>query len=65
MKTELIDVICEECSKLSGKITKTNIEKHHPTNANQNISSKIEYNYQRNKYCKNKNKLSLPAQYYI
>ena len=27
-KTELSDVICEKCSKLSGKISKANFEKH-------------------------------------
>ena len=28
-KTELSGVICEHCSKLSGKISKANFEKHH------------------------------------
>ena len=40
-KPELSDVICEECSKSSGKTSKTNIEKNitKTTNATKNIYS--------------------------
>ena len=45
-KTELSDVICEECTKSSGTTSKTNYEKTiitEITNATKNISSKIQF----------------------
>ena len=51
-KTELTDVICEECSKSSGKTSET-----------KNISSNIRVQIWKNEYCKNKTKIDLLAQY--
>ena len=45
-KTELSDVICEECSKSTGFTSKVNFEKKISTkitNANKNIFSKIKF----------------------
>ena len=57
-KTELSDVICEECSVLRGKKRKANSEKHQSV-LNPPIQLRIflqrsEYNFQTDKYCKNK-----------
>ena len=67
MKNDLSDVICEECSKLSGKLSKANSEKHRSV-LNPPMKLRIflqisEYIYEIDEYYKNKTKISLPAQY--
>ena len=64
---ELSDVICDECSKVSGTEQKSNFEK------NQSILSapmqlrislqRTEYNWETEIYIKNKNKITLSAEY--
>ena len=60
-KTDVSDVIYDECSKLSGKIRKTCFERHHsvlkpPINI-RILLQRSEYTVERDEYCKNKTKL--------
>ena len=59
-KAELSGVICEECSSLSGKISKVDFEKYRSVlkpPMNIRIFLQIsKYDFERYKYCKNKTK---------
>ena len=61
------DVICEECSKFSGKTSKANDEKKQsvlkPPMKLRIFLQISEYNYETDELCKNKIKIYLPTQY--
>ena len=64
-KTEWSDVICEGCFKTRGTTSKEILKKNSTeiTNATKNISSRSNFNFEKNEFCKNKIKIALPAQY--
>ena len=66
-KTDLSDVTCEECSKLSGRISKANFEEHqsvlNPPMQLRIFLQRSGYNFERDEYYKNKTKITFPAQY--
>ena len=66
-KNELSHAICEECSKMSGKISRANFEKHQsvlkPSMILRIFLQRSEYNVERDEYWKNRTQFSLPSQY--
>ena len=65
-KTELSDVICENCPKLGGETSKANFEKHQSV-LNSPMQRRMfhqisEYNGVRDEYCKKKN-IAFPSKY--
>ena len=66
-KTDLSDVICENCSKIYGKMSKSEFEKHQSVlKAPMQLRmffQRSEYNSVRYEYWKNKSKVALPSQY--
>ena len=62
------DAICEECSNSSGKTSKANLENQSVLKPPMQLRiflrrSDFNFNYKKNKFCNNKTKTALPAQY--
>ena len=66
---ELSDVICDECSKVSGTEQRSNFESKQsvlsaPTQLRISLQ-RTEYNVETDSFCKNKTKIALSAQYFL